>query len=131
MSTETRRLSTEQVATVQSPGYQARMSRLVDEPGQKTLAIQFLAPPDDDGISPLKDLHLSILSKCARPLSSRNWETNLTLWELGDEVTAAHGLLTARGLLHWRLLVSDAGERWFVAFATAAGLEILERNKKA
>ncbi|HYX21498.1 MAG TPA: hypothetical protein VFA98_11695 [Thermoanaerobaculia bacterium] len=131
MIAETRRLTPEQVATVQSPEYQARMSRLVDEPGQKTLAVQFLAPPDDDGISPLKDLHLNILLKCAKPLSSRNWEANLTLWELGDEVTAAYGLLTARGLLHWRLLVSDAGERWFVGFTTTTGLEVLEKNKKA
>ena len=116
-----REITPEQAASIQTPEARARRHELVAEEGQTTLTREFMGSVEDTG-QPLEEVHIDILRKCAKPLSPE-WESKPTLWELGDEICSAYGLLTNRRLIRWTIM--GAVDEWLVAEITPDGTATL------
>lgn len=110
-----RKPTAEQLATIQTPEYQAHLQELVDEPGQITLAHKFLTRYGD-GEPNLTPLELDVLTKHSKVRDDVDWEAKPSLYERGDEVTSAYGTLTLKGLISWSLV-----NKWLVSELTPSG----------
>lgn len=108
---------------IQTAQYQEHLRVMVAEKGQKSIALAFTDGKPDYGFT-LGDLEYQILRAESKPISP-NWGTKHSIWEEGEEVCYAYGILTMRGLLRWDLH-SVAEGTWLLPSLTDTGKGIVE-----
>lgn len=115
------------VSLIQTAEYQARLKEEVAEAGQTTLALAFTGGQWDHG-KPLGELEYQILRQNTKELSP-NWAMKHSIWEEGEEVCIAYGVLTLRGLIRWELHTVPEGT-WLLPDTTDAGKQVLASKEK-